>query len=71
MTTARDKDVKKLEKEINKVLDSYTAEREERVQELNESLERRIEHLKSGKRRPASTTTTTCGPTRSTSTSRS
>src|SRR5688500_8852946 len=47
--TARDKDVKKLEKEINKILDSYTAEREERVQELNESLERRLEHLKSGK----------------------
>jgi DNA-directed RNA polymerase subunit beta' len=47
--TARDKDVKKLEKEINKVLDSYTAEREERVQELNESLDRRVEYLKSGK----------------------
>ena len=31
---ARDKDLKKLEKEVNKVLDSYTAEREERVQEL-------------------------------------
>src|SRR5918996_878485 len=47
--TARDKDVKKLEKEINKVLDSYTAEREERVQDLNESLERRIKYLTSGK----------------------
>ncbi len=46
---ARDKDVKKLEKEITKLLDAYTAEREERVQELNESLERRLEHLKSGK----------------------
>ena len=46
---ARDKDVDKLEKEINKVLDSYTAEREERVLELNESLERRLEYLKSGK----------------------
>src|SRR5687767_10065363 len=46
--TARDKDVKKLEKEVNKVLDSYTAEREERVQELNESLERRVKHLTSG-----------------------
>src|SRR5687767_12988 len=45
---ARDKDVDKLEKEINKVLDSYTAEREERVQELNESLERRVKHLTSG-----------------------
>ena len=39
----------KLEKEVNKVLDSYTAEREERVQELNESLDRRIAHLKNGK----------------------
>jgi DNA-directed RNA polymerase subunit beta' len=47
--TARNKDVKKLEKEVTKVLDAYTAEREQRVQELNESLERRIEHLKSGK----------------------
>jgi DNA-directed RNA polymerase subunit beta' len=46
---ARDKDVAKLEKEINKVLDSYTAEREERVLELNESLDRRVEYLKSGK----------------------
>jgi DNA-directed RNA polymerase subunit beta' len=46
---ARDKDVKKLQKEIDKVLDSYTAEREERVQELNESVERRVEYLKSGK----------------------
>src|SRR5688572_13773557 len=46
---ARDKDVAKLEKEVNKLLDSYTAEREERVLELKESLERRIEFLKTGK----------------------
>src|SRR5438128_5486584 len=46
---ARDKDMKGLEKEVQKVLDSYTAEKEERVLELNESLERRVEYLKTGK----------------------
>ncbi|MEX0992503.1 MAG: DNA-directed RNA polymerase subunit beta' [Solirubrobacterales bacterium] len=46
---ARDKDLKKLEKEVKKVLDSYEGEREERVQELKESLERRVEYIKSGK----------------------
>ncbi len=46
---ARDKDVGKLEKEVQKVLDSYEAEKQERVQELQESLERRLEYLKSGK----------------------
>jgi DNA-directed RNA polymerase subunit beta' len=46
---ARDKDVPKLEKEVQKVLDSYEAEKQERVQELQESLERRLEYLKSGK----------------------
>ena len=40
--TARDKDVKKLEKEVKKVVDAYDAEKEERVQELRESLERRL-----------------------------
>jgi DNA-directed RNA polymerase subunit beta' len=38
---ARTKDLKKLEKEVKKVTDGYTAEREQRVQELTESLERR------------------------------
>jgi DNA-directed RNA polymerase subunit beta' len=38
---ARTKDLSKLEKEVKKVTDGYTAEREQRVQELNESLERR------------------------------
>ena len=47
--TARDKDVKKLEKEVKKVVDAYDAEKEERVQELRESLDRRLEYLKSGK----------------------
>src|SRR6202041_1614790 len=38
---ARTADLDKLEKEVNKVLDSYAAEREERVLELRESLTRR------------------------------
>ena len=42
---ARQKDLDSLEKEVQKVLDSYTAEREERVLELRESLERREEYL--------------------------
>jgi DNA-directed RNA polymerase subunit beta' len=46
---ARKKDLKKLEKEVNKVVDSYTSEREQRTKELTESLERRLEHLRSGK----------------------
>jgi DNA-directed RNA polymerase subunit beta' len=47
-TEARDKDLKKLEKEIKKVTDEYEAEREKRTQELNESLERRIQYLQTG-----------------------
>jgi DNA-directed RNA polymerase subunit beta' len=39
---AREKDLPKLEKEVKKVLDAYTAEREQRVQELRESLNRRV-----------------------------
>src|SRR5215204_2508793 len=46
---ARQKDLDSLEKEVQKVLDSYAAEREERVLELRESLERREEYLQSGK----------------------
>jgi DNA-directed RNA polymerase subunit beta' len=46
---AREKDTKKLEKEINKILDGYAAEKEERIQALQESLERREEYLKTGK----------------------
>jgi DNA-directed RNA polymerase subunit beta' len=46
---ARTKDVDSLEKEVNKVLDAYTAEREERVLELQESLKRREKYLQNGK----------------------
>src|SRR5690349_20170805 len=46
---ARAKDMDSLEKEVRKVLDSYTAEREQRVQELRESLERREKYLTNGK----------------------
>ena len=46
---ARAKDLDMLEKEVNKVLDSYAAEREERVLELRESLARREKYLQTGK----------------------
>ncbi len=46
---ARTRDLDKLEGEINKVLDSYAAEREERLLELRESLARRDEYLQTGK----------------------
>jgi DNA-directed RNA polymerase subunit beta' len=46
---ARAKDLETLEVEVNKVLDAYAAEREERVLELRESLERRDKYLTSGK----------------------
>jgi DNA-directed RNA polymerase subunit beta' len=46
---ARSKDLDSLEKEVNKVLDSYAAELQERVLELRESLARREKHLQSGK----------------------
>ena len=42
---ARAKDLPKLEKEVKKVLDAYAAEREQRTQQLSESLERRIAWL--------------------------
>ncbi len=47
-TEARDKDLKKLEKEVKKITDEYDAEREKRTQELNESLERRLKYLEDG-----------------------
>jgi DNA-directed RNA polymerase subunit beta' len=46
---ARSKDLDTLEQEVNKVLDSYAAEREERVLELRESLKRREKYLQNGK----------------------
>ncbi len=46
---AREKDLDSLEKEVNKVLDGYAGEREERVLELRESLARREKYLQNGK----------------------
>src|SRR5436305_14486495 len=46
---ARERDLETLEGEVNKVLDSYAAEKEERVLELKESLARREEYLNSAK----------------------
>jgi DNA-directed RNA polymerase subunit beta' len=46
---ARAKDLDTLEKEVNKVLDSYAAELQERVLELRESLARREKYLQSAK----------------------
>jgi DNA-directed RNA polymerase subunit beta' len=46
---ARERDLDTLQDEVNKVLDSYAAEKEERLLELRESLERRVEFLESGK----------------------
>jgi DNA-directed RNA polymerase subunit beta' len=46
---ARARDVDTLQDEVNKVLDSYGAEKEERVLELRESLARREEFLQSAK----------------------
>src|SRR2546425_6723378 len=46
---AREKDLAKLEKEVKKVVDAYEGEREQRLLELRESLDRRLEYLQSGK----------------------
>src|SRR5437588_10634880 len=46
---ARAKDLDHLEAEVNKVLDAYVAEKEERILELKESLARREQYLESGK----------------------
>jgi DNA-directed RNA polymerase subunit beta' len=46
---ARERDLDSLQDEVNKVLDSYAAEKEERLLELRESLQRRVEFLESGK----------------------
>jgi DNA-directed RNA polymerase subunit beta' len=46
---ARSKNATKLEKEVKKILNAYEAEKEERIQELQESLERRLKYLETGK----------------------
>src|SRR5688572_7136578 len=46
---ARQKDIPKLEKEVQKTIDAYDAEREQRVLELRESLERRLQYLRTGR----------------------
>ncbi len=46
---ARTRDLDTLEVEVNKLLDAYAAEREERVLELRESLARREKYLQTGK----------------------
>ncbi len=46
---ARAKDLKKLEKEVNKVVTTLEQEREDRIQELQESLDRRLKYLDTGK----------------------
>ena len=45
---ARAKDLDELQDNVNETLDSYAAEKEERVQELNESRERRLAYLAKG-----------------------
>ena len=45
---ARQKDLDRLEKEIDKTIQSYEAEREERVLELREAVERRVGYLSTG-----------------------
>src|SRR3954453_9487974 len=45
---ARAKDLEELQGNVNETLDSYAAEKEERLQELNESRERRLQYLKNG-----------------------
>src|ERR1043165_3448911 len=46
---AREKDLTKLEKEVQKVLDSYAGEKDERVKELQGSLSAREDYLQTGK----------------------
>ena len=46
---ARAKDLTKLEKEVKKVVEAYEAQKEESLLELRESLDRRLEYLKTGK----------------------
>ena len=66
---ARAKDIDSLEGEVNKVLDSYAAEKEERILELKESLAAARSTWRPASRAATSQTRTTCGPRPSTSTS--
>ena len=59
---ARTKDLKKLEKEVNKVLEGYESERETRTKQLRASLERRSPTSRAASS-PSSTTRITCGRT--------
>jgi DNA-directed RNA polymerase subunit beta' len=45
---ARAKDLEELQTQVNETLDSYAAEKEERLLELNESRERRLQYLTNG-----------------------
>ncbi|MBV9535058.1 MAG: DNA-directed RNA polymerase subunit beta', partial [Solirubrobacterales bacterium] len=46
---ARARDLESLESEVNKVLDSYAGDKEERILELKESLSRREQYLETGR----------------------
>jgi DNA-directed RNA polymerase subunit beta' len=46
---ARTKDLTKLGKEVDKIVKAYEGEKEERVQELNESLKRRLDYIETGR----------------------
>ncbi len=46
---AREKDLTKLEKEVQKVIDAYDSERTDRVKELSQSRDRRVEYISTGK----------------------
>ena len=48
-TDARDKDIDTLEQEVTKILDALSAEKEQQILELNETLDRREEYLRTGK----------------------
>ena len=59
---ARQKDLTKLEKEVNKVLDAYKAEREQRTQELAEGSSAASPGSRARAPRTPSTARTSCGP---------
>ena len=65
---AREADLDTLRGNVDEALDAYAAEKEERLLELRESLERRDGVPQHGRPGRASPTRTTCGPSTSTST---